>query len=208
MSSYESGRGSRCACAVEQPHSSEEVWESATRQEQLSQTDQCYAIEDAVVRKNNSANRINTIMQTCFFAISGVLPSDEAIAKIKESIRKTYGKRGEPVVRQNFAAVDAALAHLHEVSVPAQVTSTLDLPRIVPEGAPEFVQNVTAEIIAGRGDQLPVSAFPVDGTYPVGTSQWEKRNIAQEVPVWEPDSVSMWQMRSCLSARHDSRKGL
>ena len=126
-------------------------------------------------------------MQTCFFAISGVLPRDAAIEKIKESIRKTYGRRGEPVVRQNFAAVDAALAHLYEVSVPAQATSTL-VPRApVSARAPEFVQRVTAEIIAGRGDQLPVSAFPVDGTYPVGTSQWEKRNIAQDVPVWEPE---------------------
>jgi len=126
-------------------------------------------------------------MQTCFFAISGVLPPDEAIAKIKESIRKTYGKRGEPVVRQNFAAVDAALAHLHEVPVPANATSTDQPQATVSLLAPEFVQQVTAEIIAGRGDQLPVSAFPVDGTYPVGTSQWEKRNIAQDVPVWEPD---------------------
>ena len=141
----------------------------------------------AVAKEKQLGNRINTIMQTCFFAISGVLPPDEAIAKIKESIRKTYGKRGEPVVRQNFAAVDAALEHLHEVSVPSEASNTRDLPRTVPAGAPAFVQNVTAEIIAGRGDQLPVSAFPVDGTYPVGTSQWEKRNIAQEVPVWEPD---------------------
>ena len=140
-----------------------------------------------MAKEKQLGNRINTIMQTCFFAISGVLPPDEAIDKIKKSIRKTYGKRGEPVVRQNFAAVDAALAHLHEVSVPVLATSTLVPLATVSERAPKFVQNVTAEIIAGRGDQLPVSAFPVDGTYPVGTSQWEKRNIAQDVPVWEPD---------------------
>jgi pyruvate-ferredoxin/flavodoxin oxidoreductase len=173
------------------PHSPEEVWEHLARsvQEQIiGKRIKVYTIDAyAVASEKQLGNRINTIMQTCFFAISGVLPRDEAIAKIKESIRKTYGKRGEPVVRQNFAAVDAALAHLHEVKVPVQVTSIFDLPRVVPEGAPEFVQNVTAEIIAGRGDQLPVSAFPVDGTYPVGTAQWEKRNIAQDVPVWEPD---------------------
>lgn len=173
------------------PHSPQEVWDYLPRsvQEQIIRRRiKIYTIDAyAVAKEEQLGNRINTIMQTCFFAISGVLPPDEAIVRIKESIRKTYGKRGEPVVRQNFAAVDAALAHLHEVSIPAQVTNTLALPRIVPESAPAFVQNVTAEIIAGRGDQLPVSAFPVDGTYPVGTSQWEKRNIAQDVPVWEPD---------------------
>ena len=173
------------------PYAREEVWQYLPRsvQEQIIRKRiKLYSIDAyAVAKEKQLGNRINTIMQTCFFAISGVLPPDEAIARIKESIRKTYGKRGEPVVRQNFAAVDAALAHLHEVSVPAHVTNTLDLPRIVPDGAPAFVQDVTAELIAGRGDQLPVSAFPVDGTYPVGTSQWEKRNIAQEVPVWEPD---------------------
>ncbi len=173
------------------PHSPGEVWDYLPRsvQEQIIRKKiKVFSIDAYEVAKEKQlGNRINTIMQTCFFAISGVLPRDEAIAKIKESIRKTYGKRGEPVVRQNFAAVDAAVAHLHAVSVPAQVTNTLDLPPIVAEGAPPFVQTVTAEIIAGRGDQLPVSAFPVDGTYPVGTAQWEKRNIAQDVPVWEPD---------------------
>ncbi|HEX6731010.1 MAG TPA: pyruvate:ferredoxin (flavodoxin) oxidoreductase, partial [Pyrinomonadaceae bacterium] len=173
------------------PHSPEEVWNYLPRsvQEQIiSKKIKVFCIDAyAVAREKQLGNRINTIMQTCFFAISGVLPRNEAIAKIKESIRKTYGRRGEAVVRQNFAAVDAALAHLYEISVPLQVTNDLDLPRIVPEDAPLFVQTVTAEIIAGRGDQLPVSAFPIDGTYPVGTAQWEKRNIAQDVPVWEPD---------------------
>jgi pyruvate-ferredoxin/flavodoxin oxidoreductase len=173
------------------PHPAAEVWDHLSRpvQEQIiGKRIKVYTIDAyAVAKEKQLGNRINTIMQTCFFAISGVLPGDEAIAKIKESIRKTYGKRGEPVVRQNFAAVDAALEHLHEVSVPAQATSTFVLPPVVSDQAPEFVQNVTAEIIAGRGDLLPVSAFPVDGTYPVGTSQWEKRNIAQDVPVWEPD---------------------
>src|SRR5678816_1794942 len=105
----------------------------------------------------------------------------------REFIRKSYGKRGEPIVRQNFAAVDAALAHLREIAVPETADSTIELKSKVPLNAPEFVRNVTAEMIAGRGDSLPVSAFPEDGTYPVGTTRWEKRNIAQDVPVWEPD---------------------
>lgn len=173
------------------PYSPEELWDHLPRsiqEEIISKQIKVYTIDAyAVAKEKQLGNRINTIMQTCFFAISGVLPRDAAIEKIKESIRKTYGKRGEPVVRQNFAAVDAALAHLHEVSVPAQAMSTFDSSPAVSERAPQFVKTVTAEIIAGRGDQLPVSAFPVDGTYPVGTSQWEKRNIAQDVPVWEPD---------------------
>ena len=131
--------------------------------------------------------RINTIMQTCFFAISGILPRDEAIAKIKEAIRKTYGKRGEVVVRKNYAAVDAALSHLYEVTVPATATSTIDMPPVVPAAAPAFVQEVTAKMMAGEGDLLPVSALPDDGTYPCATTQWEKRNIALEAPVWDPD---------------------
>jgi pyruvate-ferredoxin/flavodoxin oxidoreductase len=147
-----------------------------------------YAIDATGVARNSQlGNRINTIMQTCFFALSGVLPRDEAITKIKEFIKKSYGKRGEPVIRQNFAAVDAALAHLREIAVPETATATIELVSKVPLDAPEFVRNVTAEMIAGRGDRLPVSAFPEDGTYPVGTTRWEKRNIAQDVPVWEPD---------------------
>jgi len=173
------------------PYAPEELWDQLTRslqQEIISKQIRVYTIDAyAVAKEKQLGNRINTIMQTCFFAISGVLPGDAAIEKIKESIRKTYGKRGEPVVRQNFAAVDAALAHLHEVVVPAQATSTLVSAPAVSARGPEFVQTVTAEIIAGRGDQLPVSAFPVDGSFPVGTSQWEKRNIAQDVPVWEPE---------------------
>lgn len=147
-----------------------------------------YAIDaSGVARKSQLGNRVNTIMQTCFFALSGVLPRDEAIVKIKEFIRKTYGKRGEAVVRQNFAAVDAALAHLREIAVPETATSTIEISSRVTDEAPDFVRQVTSEMIAGRGDLLPVSAFPEDGTYPVGTTRWEKRNIAQEVPVWEPD---------------------
>ncbi|MGQ9541045.1 MAG: pyruvate:ferredoxin (flavodoxin) oxidoreductase [Armatimonadota bacterium] len=173
------------------PYGPEEVWDHLPRSVQQQIIDKklkFYVINAYDVAKQTGLGvRINTIMQTCFFALSGVLSREEAIAKIKEAIRKTYGRRGEAVVQQNFAAVDAALDNLYEVKVPAQGTSTFDRPPVVPEHAPEFVKRVTAELIAGRGDQLPVSAFPVDGTYPVGTAAWEKRNIALEVPVWEPD---------------------
>ncbi|MBI3636750.1 MAG: pyruvate:ferredoxin (flavodoxin) oxidoreductase [Candidatus Rokubacteria bacterium] len=138
-----------------------------------------------VARDTGMGGRMNTIMQTCFFAISGVLPRDEAIAAIKRSIAKTYGKRGEPVVRQNFAAVDAALDRLFEVMVPPAVTRTLERRPAVPAGAPPFVRDVLARIMAGQGDALPVSVFPADGTYPSGTSRWEKRRIAQEIPEWD-----------------------
>ena len=131
--------------------------------------------------------RINTILQTCFFHLSGVMPTDEAIAAIKDSIKTTYGKKGDAVVKMNFAAVDAALDALHEVQVPGSVTSTFDKPPIVPPTAPEFVRRVTAEIMAGRGNEIPVSALPIDGTFPVGTTQYEKRNIAVQVPIWDPD---------------------
>jgi pyruvate-ferredoxin/flavodoxin oxidoreductase len=173
------------------PFGPEEVWDQLPRsiQEQvISKRLKFYVIDGyRVARETGMGVRINTIMQTCFFALAGVLPRDEAIAQIKAAIQKTYGKRGEAVVQQNFAAVDQALAHLHPVDVPERVTSTRELPPVVPMGAPEFVKKVTAEMIAGRGDQLPVSALPVDGTFPVGTTRWEKRNIALEVPVWEPD---------------------
>lgn len=173
------------------PYEPSEVWEHLPRSVQekiIAKGIRVYSINAYAVAKDNQlGNRTNTIMQTCFFAISGVLPRAEAIAKIKESIRKTYGRRGESVVRQNFAAVDAALEHLHEVAIPTQATSTFELPSTVGAKAPDFVRNVTGEIMAGRGNNLPVSVFPIDGTYPVGTAQWEKRNIAQEVPVWEPD---------------------
>jgi pyruvate-ferredoxin/flavodoxin oxidoreductase len=173
------------------PFAATEVWDKLPRPVQesiITKRIKVYSINAyAVAKENLLGNRTNTIMQTCFFAISGVLPRDEAITKIKESIRKTYGKRGEPVVRQNFAAVDSTLEHLDEIVIPAKATSAVDLAPAVSDAAPDFVRQVTAEMIAGRGDSLPVSAFPVDGTYPVATAQWEKRNIAQEVPVWEPD---------------------
>ncbi len=175
---------------INSPYEASEVWDHLPYNVQKTIIEKRLKVystnASGVAKESQLGNRINTIMQTCFFALSGVLPRDEAITKIKEFIRKTYGKRGEPVVRQNFAAVDAALAHLHQIAIPPTVTSTQEVTAKVPDDAPEFVRNVTAEIIAGRGDRLPVSAFPEDGTYPVGTTRWEKRNIAQDVPVWEP----------------------
>ncbi len=140
-----------------------------------------------VARKAGMGNRVNTVMQACFFAISGVLPRDEAIEQIKKAIKKTYGKRGEAVVKMNYAAVDASIENMHELKVPAQVSGANGMPDVVASSAPDFVKNFTAKIIAGDGDLLPVSAIPVDGTYPTGTAMWEKRNIALEVPVWDTD---------------------
>jgi len=169
----------------------DEVWDKLPRnaQEHIVNKQLKFFVIDGykVAEDTGMGGRVNTIMQTCFFAISGVLPKDEAIEQIKHSIEKTYGKRGEAVVQKNFAAVDATLAHLHEVKVPAKVTSTIEMRRAVPVQAPDFVQNVTATIIAKLGDQLPVSKMPVDGTFPTGTAQWEKRNIALEIPVWDTE---------------------
>ncbi len=140
-----------------------------------------------VAEKTGMGGRMNTIMQTAFFAISGILPREAAIAEIKHAIEKTYGKRGEAVVKKNFDAVDQTLEHLYEVQVPAHVTSTVTRRQPIPNEAPEFVRSVLGEIIGSRGDSIPVSAFPVDGTFPTGTTQWEKRNIALEIPEWIPD---------------------
>jgi len=131
--------------------------------------------------------RINTIMQTCFFAISKIFPKDEAIKMIKNSIKKTYGAKGDKIVEMNFNAVDKTLENLFEVEVPEKVTSKTQLQPAVAGNAPEFVMDVTAKIIAGFGDNIPVSKMPIDGTYPTGTSKWEKRNIALDVPVWDKE---------------------
>ncbi len=169
----------------------EEVWDHLPREMQeaiIAKKLRFYVIDAyEVARKTGMGQRINTIMQTCFFAISGVLPREQAIDQIKKAIRKTYGKRGEVVVQRNFEAVDQALSHLHEVSVPAEATSTIRRKPPVPEDAPEFVRSVLGKIIAREGDNLPVSALPADGTYPSGTTKWEKRNIALEIPEWDPD---------------------
>jgi pyruvate-ferredoxin/flavodoxin oxidoreductase len=173
------------------PYGPNEVWDKLPRtvQEQILEKDlKLYVIDAYRVAKDTGMGvRINTIMQTAFFALSGVLPRDEAIAAIKEAIQKTYGKRGEVVVKKNYAAVDLTLANLFRVEVLDEVTSEIEMPPVVPPEAPEFVQTVTATIMARKGDSLPVSAMPVDGTYPSATTQWEKRNIALEIPVWEPD---------------------
>ncbi|MGF1583208.1 MAG: pyruvate:ferredoxin (flavodoxin) oxidoreductase [Gemmataceae bacterium] len=172
------------------PYSKEEVWDKLPKeiQEQLIEKKAKFYTIDAqkVAGETGMGTRINTIMQTCFFAVSGVLPRDEAIAQIKKAIEKTYSKKGEEVVRRNFAAVDETLANLHELSVPGSVTSTFSKPPIVPETATDFVKKVTALMMAGKGDLLPVSAFPVDGTWPTATTKWEKRTVAMEVPLWDP----------------------
>ncbi|NNF11503.1 MAG: pyruvate:ferredoxin (flavodoxin) oxidoreductase [Acidimicrobiia bacterium] len=140
-----------------------------------------------VAREAELGGRINTVLQTCFFALSGVLPRDEAIQAIKEAIKSAYGKRGEVVLKRNYAAVDAALDAMQEVTVPVAASSAAGLAAAIPDIAPDFVQRVTGTIISGRGDLLPVSALPVDGTFPTDTAQWEKRAIAQEIPIWDPD---------------------
>ena len=148
-----------------------------------------YAIDaDRVARDCGLPGRTNTILQTCFFAISGVLPRDRAVEQVKEAIRKTYWKRGSEVVRRNEEAVDAALAALHEVPVPKTATSTRQVSPLVPASAPQFVREVTAAMMAGRGDDLPVSALPVDGTFPSGTTAYEKRRISDLVAEWDPDT--------------------
>lgn len=173
------------------PYGPDQVWDRLPRsvQETILRKHIKFYVVDAykVARETGMGGRINTVMQTCFFAISGVLPREEAIKAIKHSIDKTYGKRGASIVQKNFAAVDQTLANLYEVPVHEQLTGTFDMRAVVAANAPAFVQNVTAKMMAGHGDDLPVSALPVDGTYPSGTAQWEKRNITLEIPVWDED---------------------
>jgi pyruvate-ferredoxin/flavodoxin oxidoreductase len=140
-----------------------------------------------VARNAGMGKRINTVMQACFFALSGVLPRDEAIAQIKAAIEKTYKSKGQSVIDKNFAAVDAALDHLHEVEIPASRRSEHDMEAVVPDHAPEFVREVTAQMMRGHGDELPVSKLPADGTYPSGTTRWEKSNVSDDVPLWRED---------------------
>jgi pyruvate-ferredoxin/flavodoxin oxidoreductase len=173
------------------PYPAAEVWDhlpKTTQEEMLRKKIEFYVIDGyKVAREAGMGSRINTIMQTCFFAISGVLPRDEAIAQIKKAIQKTYGKRGETVVAKNFAAVDHALAHLEKVKLPSAVSSSFDLIPSISGKAPEFVRNVLGQIAGGHGDLLPVSAIPAGGAFPTGTAQWEKRNIAQFIPVWDKE---------------------
>lgn len=169
----------------------ENVWDTLpqTYQEQIINKKLNFYVIDAsrVARESGMRNRINTVMQTCFFAISGILPRDEAIAEIKKAIEKTYGKKGDDIVDMNLSAVDNTLAALYQVDVPAQVTSNTQLLSQIHGQASDFVCDVLGTMIARQGDSLPVSALPVDGTYPTGTTQYEKRNLADEIPVWDPD---------------------
>src|SRR5262249_32022077 len=181
------------------PFPAGEVWDRLPKEMQEQIIDRkirVFAIDAyALAKRAGMGTRINTIMQTCFFAISGLLPRNEAIVHIKKSIEKTYGKRGPGVVRGNGEMVDQAPEPLHEVPVRDTVSARRNRPPLVSERAPDFVQKITAVMLAGKGDLLPVSAFPVDGTWPVATAKWEKRNIALEIPVW--DSKICIQCNQC-----------
>lgn len=172
-------------------YNADEVWEHLPQEVQLDiiQKKLKFFVIDGykIAEATGMGNRVNTIMQTCFFAISGILPRDEAIAEIKKAIKKTYGKRGDAVVQRNFEAVDHTLAHLEQVKVPAATVGTLHRRAAVSANAPAFVRDVLGKIVVFEGEDLPVSAMPADGTFPTGTSQYEKRNLALEIPVWEPD---------------------
>lgn len=172
------------------PFDADTVWDRLPAEVQRTIIDKrlrFFVVDGArVAREAGLGGRINTVLQTCFFALSGVLPRDEAIAAIKHAIETSYGKRGEVVLQRNYDAVDASLAALHEVAVPAEVTSTRHVAGLALDGADDFVRRVTARILAGEGDLLPVSALPVDGTFPTDTARWEKRSIAAEIPVWDP----------------------
>lgn len=169
----------------------DEVWDHLPErvQRRLIEKQARFLVIDAhaVARECGMGGRINTIMQACFFAISGVLPQEEALAAIRDSIRKAYAKKGDEIVAMNLHAIDRALANLHEVRIPGRVTSAIPMRPPVPQTAPEFVRRVLGEMIANRGDRVPVSALPVDGTYPSGTARFEKRNLATETPVWNPN---------------------
>ena len=173
------------------PYSPDEVWEKVPEKVQQQIIDKklkFYSIDAYnVARENGMGNRINTVMQTCFFAISEILDREEAILLIKDAIKKAYGSKGENILQSNYAAVDNSVENLFEIDVPGSVSSDIKMRPPVPSEAPDYVQKVIAEIIAGQGDDLPVSAFEPDGTFPTGTTKWEKRNIAHEIPVLEPD---------------------
>ncbi len=173
------------------PHPAGEVWDGLPREVQekiLAKQITLYAIDAGQVAADAGlSGRVNTVLQTCFFAISGVLPADEAIDAIKTAITKTYQRRGPEVIKHNHAAVDAAVAALHRIDIPGRVTASRRVPPPVPASAPEFVRTVTATMMSGHGDDLPVSMLPVDGSYPSGTTAYEKRNVSDEVAAWDPD---------------------
>jgi len=182
------------------PYGPGEVWDRLPREVQAELIEKRLRLHviDAyrVAREAGLGGRINTVMQTCFFALAGVLPRDAAIGRIKQAIERSYAKKGPALIERNFAAVDHTLAHLHAVALPEAVTGAAVRPPAVPAEAPAFVQRVTAAILAGQGDLLPVSAFPVDGTWPTGTARWEKRNLARDVPVW--DEALCIQCNKCV----------
>ncbi len=173
------------------PTPPERIWDELPRrmQQQIIAKGLTLHVIDAygIAGRTGMRRRINTIMQTCFFAISGILGQAQAIARIKEAVKKTYGRKGHGLLERNFAAIDSALDGLHKVQVPRQVTSTIELPPTVSASAPEFVRKVTAVLMANKGDSLPVSLMPADGTWPLGTTRYEKRGLALEVPLWEED---------------------
>lgn len=173
------------------PYGPDEIWAKLPRTMQQTLIDKkinFYVIDASkVANESGIRGRANTILQTCFFAISGVLPKQQAIEHIKHSIEKAYSRKGAKVVERNYRAVDEALNNLYKVKIPATANSRIELIPMVPDTAPDFVRNVTAKMMEGLGDTLPVSALPIDGTYPSATARWEKRNIAETVPVWEPD---------------------
>ncbi|MEH2076788.1 MAG: pyruvate:ferredoxin (flavodoxin) oxidoreductase [Nostoc sp.] len=174
------------------PYNADSVWEYLplkVQQQIIDKHLKLYVINASqVARESGMGGRINTIMQVCFFALAGVLPQEEAIAKIKQAIDKTYGKKGAEVVRMNLQAVDNTLDNLHKVDVPQTILTRDPINRVSTlNSAPEFVREVLGKIMVWEGDDLAVSTLPVDGTFPVGTAKWEKRNVAEEIPVWEPD---------------------
>jgi pyruvate-ferredoxin/flavodoxin oxidoreductase len=176
---------------VNSPYPADAVWDELPRRAQQQIIDKhlrLFVIDASRVALDlGLGSRSNTILQTCFFALSGVLPRDEAIAAIKQETERTYARKGAEIVKKNFAAIDNALVNLREVAVPHAATGTHAVAKMVPDSAPAFVRNVIAVMMEGRGDSLPVSALPIDGTFPTGTTRFEKRNIAEEVPIWEPD---------------------
>jgi len=190
---------------VNSPYGPDKIWDQFPKevQEDIKAKDlKVYCIDATKVAQDTGmGRRTNTIMQTCFFAISGILPREEAIAKIKNAIKKTYGAKGDEIVQLNYNAVDGTLANLHEVNIPDAITATATRPPIVSDAAPDLVKNVTSVMIAGKGDLLPVSAFPPDGTWPTGTTQWEKRNIAIEIPVWD-ESICIQCNKCALVCPH------
>jgi pyruvate-ferredoxin/flavodoxin oxidoreductase len=173
------------------PYSADQVWANLPNevQRQITEKKLRFYVVDAlaVAREAGLGGRINTVMQTCFFALAGILPREDAIARIKDSIYKTYGKRGQTVLDRNFAAVDGALSALHEVVIPREITGASSWRLEIADSAPDFVKRVTRALIEGKGDLLPVSALPVDGTFPTGTTRFEKRSIAQEIPIWDAE---------------------